>query len=242
MYEQWKEADIAGVLAELDGRLPASDERTTAVPVIDVEALSMLAAAVAGGGALPCDVEGVPLAAAPDLVVLYSCRIAGELEPEAVRALHASGVTLVDSRPHSLAAAKELATDAVLGVGLPAGVRLPETIALGTAADGAEASGLVAQGWETATARGWTLLAVKIDKQRRDSGAGDFPTAFLYPVTALGRELADQQVGRVFDDITAAAGTGARLVMTHVAQHGGCDAPTGRRDVELRTYAFPVFT
>jgi hypothetical protein len=59
-------------------------------------------------------------------------------------------------------------------------------------------------------------------------------------VTAVGRQLVERQIERTFEHVTNAAGRASRLVVTHVDHLGGCDGALGHRDVELRTYAFPV--
>jgi hypothetical protein len=233
MYEQWADADIAGLNAELRRQLesgPGSDED---VVVIDAAALQAVAK-----GETPSLLAG-EWRGPPDLLLFYSCRIAPSVGPAVLSALEDAGVTLVDDLAHALAAGKELATPETLGDGLPSGVRLPETFVLGAADDGGDAVTVVRGAWRTAAERGWGLLAVKIDKQRRAAGAGDFPSAYLYPVTPLGLELVERQVERTFDVVTAAAGRSSRLVVTHVDHLGGCRDPLGRRDVELRSYAFP---
>ncbi len=235
MFRQWETADIAGLTAELRRQLEEADGHSPDIAVMDATGLE----AVARGQGVPSLFAGV-WKGTPDLVVLYSCRIAPAAEPAVLAALEAAGVTLIDSAVHGVAASKELATKEALGVGLPEGVRLPETYVLGAVDDGAGAAAAVERVWAAATGRGWGLLAVKIDKQRREGAAGDFPTAFLYPVTPLGRELAERQIERTFDGVTAASGRGSRLVVTHVDHLGGCGGAFGRRDIEIRTYAFPV--
>lgn len=235
MFRQWETADIAGLTAEFRRQLEEAGAPVADIAVIDAPGLATIAhrqgAPVLFAGAW----EGTP-----DLIVFYSCRIAPEADPDVLAALDEAGVTLVDSAVHGIAASKELATPEALGSGLPKGVRLPETLILGAADDGAGAVAAVERAWAAADSRGWALLAVKIDKQRREGATGDFPTAFLYPATPLGRELAQRQIERAFDGVTAASGRPARLVVTHVDHLGGCDGPLGRRDIEIRTYAFPV--
>ena len=235
MYRQWETADIAGLTAELSRQLAQSGAPAADIGVIDAAGLAAIAR---GSNAL--SLLAGSWAGTPDLIIFYSCRIAPEADPAVLAALESAGVTLVDSAAHGTAASKELATADALGSGLPDGVRLPETFVLGAADDGAGAAAAVTRAWASAAARGWGLLAVKIDKQRREGAAGDFPTAFLYPVTALGRELAERQIERTFDGVTAASGRPSRLVVTHVDHLGGCGGALGRRDIEIRTYAFPV--
>jgi hypothetical protein len=235
MFRQWETADIAGLTAELRRQIEEAGAPAADIAVIDAAGLVTIARRQGAPALFAGAWEGTP-----ELIVFYSCRIAPDADPAVLAALDEAGVTLVDSAVHGVAASKELTTPDALGSGLPKGVRLPETFILGAADDGAGAVAAVEQAWAAAAGRGWGLLAVKIDKQRREGAAGDFPTAFLYPVTALGRELAERQIERTFDGVTAASGQGSRLVVTHVDHLGGCDGPLGRRDIEIRTYAFPV--
>lgn len=235
MFRQWETADIAGLTAELRRQLGDACAPVADIAVIDAAGLVTIARRQGAPALFAGAWEGTP-----DLVVFYSCRIAPEADPAVLAALDEAGVTLVDSAVHGVAASKELTTPDALGSGLPRGVRLPETFILGAAEDGTGAVAAVEQAWAAAGRRGWGLLAVKIDKQRREGATGDFPTAFLYPVTPLGRELAQRQIERTFDGVTATSGRPVRLVVTHVDHLGGCDGPLGRRDIEIRTYAFPV--
>jgi len=235
MYRQWRTADIAGLIDEVGRQLLHAGRGKPSLAVIDARGLRSVAL-----GEKPSELYAGTWTGMPDLAVLYSCRVAPAMERSLLEALEQAGVTLVDGAVHGSAATKDLATVEVLGEGLPGGVRLPETLALGAVGDGAAAAAAVERAWNVATTRGWGLLAVKIDKQRREGGSGDFPTAHLYPVTAVGKVLAARQVERTFDGITAASGRAMRLVVTRVDHLGGCAGPCGRLDVEIRTYAFPV--
>ncbi len=235
MYRQWVDADIAGLNAELLHQFGRAGSAQEDIAVVDATELGALARPEGPQRLLAGTWRGTP-----DLVVFYSGRIGSQAEPAALMALRDAGVTLVDSARHGLAASKELVTPESLGGGLPDGVCLPETFVLGGAEDGAWAAA-VGQAWDAAAERGWRLLAVKLDKHRRSGAPGDYPSAYLYPVTPLGRELAERQVARAVDHVTTASPRASRLVVTHIDHLGGCGGPLGRRDIEMRTYAFPVF-
>ncbi len=235
MYRQWVDADIAGLNAELLHQLGRAGSAQEDIAVVDATELGALARPEGPRRLFAGTWRGTP-----DLVVFYSGRIGSQAEPAALAALRDAGVTLVDSARHGLAASKELVTPESLGGGLPDGVRLPETFLLGGAGDGAWAAAAVAQVWDAAAERGWRLLAVKLDKQRRSGAPGDYPSAYLYPVTPLGKELAERQVARAVDHVMIASPRASRLVVTRIDHLGGCGGPLGRRDIEMRTYAFPV--
>ena len=133
----------------------------------------------------------------------------------------------------------------MLGERLSAGVRVPETLVLDPAgAAGAacpQSAGEVVQlAWDLAEKRGWEVLAIKMGKVRRAQDAWDLPTAFVYPVTPVGRRLALRGLGRVWDQVKAAVGRPC-LTVTRVEAGGGYECATGeRRDIEVRTYALPV--
>lgn len=242
MYDTWGDDDVEGLCGELRRRLPAGEQ----VPVIDAETLRQLAARL--GAAWPSEPsDGVPVLGPaswvrlPELLVAYSFRVGLTLDSSADARLRAAGATLVDGRHHAVVAAKELADASVLGPALPAGVRLPESATLGAAHGASDAAALLGRAWTHAERRGWRVVAIKLDKHRKGSGGGDFPSAYLYPVTPLGRAIAERQFERVVARITETAGHACRLVAAQVATGGGYDCRDGaRRDVELRAYAFPV--
>ena len=74
-----------------------------------------------------------------------------------------------------------------------AGMRRPETLSAWSPAR-----------WERALASGWPALAFKIGKMRRANGAGDYPTAYVYPVTDVGRRVAVRSFGRAWRQLAEA--------------------------------------
>jgi hypothetical protein len=83
-------------------------------------------------------------------------------------------------------------------------------------------------------------LAFKIGKVRRACAAGDYPTAYVYPVTDVGRDVAERGLGRTWKQMTAAGAGPTKVVLSRVETRGGYPCPEGRHDIEVRTYAFPV--
>jgi hypothetical protein len=160
--------------------------------------------------------------------------------------LRGLGVTIVDERRHAFAAAKELCSAEVLGDPISERVRLPETLVLelseaaGTHATPGRAEELLTTGWERASSLGWPALAFKIGKVRRAGAAGDHPTAYVYPVTDVGRDVAARSLGRAWRQLTEDGASPTRVVMSRVETRGGYASPQGRHDIEVRTYAFPM--
>ena len=244
MFEQWGDGDLLALRAQLALRLSTPPVRPPedAVPVLTLEALE----AWAGGG------SEVPLTLAatwmgvPDLLLVFSCRVGELVQPATYAWLRGLGVTIVDERRHGFAAAKELSTAAVLGDPLCARVRLPETQLLAPgrviAGDGSarDAERLVAAAWERALALGWPALAFKIGKLRREGATGDYPTAYVYPVTDVGRHVAERGFGRAWRQLAGAGACPVNVALSRVETQGGYPGFARRYDVEVRTYAFPV--
>lgn len=239
MYSQWAAADLDGLRAQMGARLSAN---AGAVPVLTLAGLE--AFADAAPGAVP-DTLGAPWAGVPELLLVYSCRVGELVRPATYAWLRRLGVVIVDERHHGLAAAKELSTPEILGERLSAGVRMPETFVFDPMGAGGfpcpqSEEDIVELAWDLAEKRGWEVLAIKMGKVRRAQGAGDFPTAFIYPVTPLGQRLALRGLRRVWGQVEAAAGRPC-LTVTQVEAGGGYQCAPGKRyDIEVRTYALPV--
>ncbi len=82
---------------------------------------------------------------------------------------------------------------------------LDPTGEMGDPCDG-DAGEIVDAARERATRLGWDVPALKTGKVRRASGSGDYPTALMYPVTAVGRKLATRGPLRVIARVAAAGG------------------------------------
>ena len=95
-------------------------------------------------------------------------------------------------------------------------------------------------GWERALALGWPALAFKIGKLRREGAAGDYPTAYVYPVTDVGRHVAARSFGRAWRQLASAGACPVNVTLSRVETQGGYPCFDRRYDVEVRTYAFPV--
>jgi hypothetical protein len=244
MFEQWRESDLLGLRSQLGLRLvtAAGTPPEDAVPVLTLTALEDWAAM--GSGIPPT--LGAAWNGVPDLLLAYSCRVGELVRPATYAWLRSLGVIIVDERRHGFAAAKELCTAPVLGDQLSGRVRLPETLVLepggitGRDASPRDAERLVAAGWERALALGWPALAFKIGKLRREFGAGDHPTAFVYPVTDVGRHVALRSFGRAWRQLAEAGVCPSKVALSRVETRGGYSGPDGRFDLEVRTYAFPV--
>ena len=243
MFEQWRDSDLLGLRSQLGSRLGAAagTPPEDSVPVLTLEALEAWAAV--GSGTPPT--FGAAWKGVPDLLLVFSCRVGELVRPATYAWLRGLGVTIVDERRHGFAAAKELCTAPVLGDPLSARVRLPETLVLepGGIIGGdcrPDAERLVAAGWERALALGWQALAFKIGKIRRECGAGDYPTAYVYPVTDVGRHVAVRSFGRAWRQLAEAGACPTKVTLSRVETRGGYPGPAGRYDLEVRTYAFPV--
>lgn len=244
MFEQWRDSDLLGLRSRLGLRLPIGPGTppAEAVPVLTLDAIEAWADAASGTP----ETLGAPWRGVPDLMVAFSCRVGELVRPTTYAWLRGLGVTIVDERRHAFAAAKELCTASVLGDPLSARVRLPETLVLelsdvvGVPASPGHAERLVAAGWERASSLGWPALAFKIGKVRRAYAAGDYPTAYVYPVTDVGRDVAGRSLGRTWKQMTEAGVGPTKVVLSRVETRGGYPCPEGRHDIEVRTYAFPM--
>ncbi len=244
MFGQWGDSDLLSLRAQLALRLAAAPVTPPedAVPVLTLEALEAWADSGSGGPST--------LAAAwtglPDLLLVFSCRVGELVRPATYAWLRRLGVTIVDERRHGCAAAKELCTAPVLGDPLAARVRLPETLMLepgsviGRDGSARDAERLVVAAWERALSLGWPALAFKIGKLRREGAAGDYPTAYVYPVTDVGRHVAARSFGRAWRQLASAGACPVNLTLSRVETQGGYPGFDRRYDVEVRTYAFPV--
>ena len=243
MFDQWRDEDLLGLRSQLGLRLPIEPGTppAEAVPVLTLDALEAWADAASSTP----ETLGAPWRGVPDLLLAYSCRVGELVRPATYAWLRGLGVTLVDERRHAFAAAKELCSAAVLGDPISDRVRLPESLVLELSdAAGAHAApghveGLLTAGWERASSLGWPALAFKIGKVRRAGAAGDHPTAYVYPVTDVGRDVATRSLGRAWRQLTEAGAGPTTVVMSRVETRGGYQSPQGRHDIEVRTYAFP---
>jgi hypothetical protein len=244
MFDQWRDEDLLGLRSRLGLRLPLEPgiPPAEAVPVLTLDALEAWADTPSGAP----ETLGAPWSDVPDLLMAYSCRVGELVRPETYAWLRGLGVTIVDERRHAFAAAKELCSAEVLGDPISERVRLPETLVLelseaaGTHATPGRAEELLTTGWERASSLGWPALAFKIGKVRRAGAAGDHPTAYVYPVTDVGRDVAARSLGRAWRQLTEDGASPTRVVMSRVETRGGYASPQGRHDIEVRTYAFPM--
>jgi hypothetical protein len=252
MVDTWYEIDIAGLgraFAEAIDATPVgaggSSEscEPVAPPVLTLTGLEALAVHVDDPGFTPPIAAGGPWSGLPDLIVQYSFKVGRAIDPALWQRLIAAGVCIVDARHHALLAAKESATPRVIGRDLPPGVKVPELLPVGTVAEFAGHDGaLVDAVWEaTAAKQPWQVVTVKTEKLRRANAPGDYPTAFIFPRTPVGRRVAEKQLARILRQLSADGGDHLRFTVSEVVAHGGlvC-ADAALRDVEMRTYAFPV--
>ena len=244
MLDHWGDSDLLGLRSQLGLRLPIEPGTPPEemVPVLTLDAIEAWADAASGA---PATLEA-PWRGVPDLLLAYSCRVGELVRPATYAWLRGLGVTIVDERRHALAAAKELCTPSVLGDSLSPRVRLPETLVLelsgtsGVRASPGQADGLLTAGWDRASSLCWPALAFKIGKVRRAGAAGDHPTAYVYPVTDVGRDVAERSLGRTWRQLTKAGAGPTKVVLSRVETRGGYPSPEGRHDIEVRTYAFPM--
>jgi hypothetical protein len=244
MFEQWSDGDLLGLRSQLGLRLPIEPGTPPAevVPVLTLQAIETWADAASGTP----ETLGATWRGVPDLLVAFSCRVGELVRPTTYSWLRGLGVTVVDERRHAFAAAKELCTASVLGDPISAHVRLPETQVLevsdigGGHASSDHAEQLITAAWERASSLGWPALVLKIGKLRRACAAGDHPTAYVYPVTDVGRDVAQRSFRRAWKQITEDGAGPAKVVLSRVETRGGYLCPEGRYDIEVRTYAFPM--
>ena len=240
MYEQWAAAELDGLRALLSARVTGPRRE---FPVLTLAALEAWADDTSGA---PPATLAAPWSGVPELLFAYSCRVGELVRPSTYGKLRAAGAVIVDERRHALAAAKELGVSAVFGEDVERSVTVPDAFVLDPTGEmgdsfGGDAGEIVDAAWERAMRLGWDVLALKTGKVRRASGSGDYPTALIYPVTAVGRRLATRGLRRVLTQVAAAGSAQPRLVLTRVEAAGGYEtAPGERHDIEVRTYVLPV--
>ena len=248
MMGLWYDDDIAGLEAELHRGLWRRGVGCEGVPILSLAGLEALAVHLDRPDYVPPLLGGGPWSGLPELVVQYSFKVGRALSPRAADRLRAAGVRLIDDPRHSLLSAKELGTTAVIGDGLPVGVRVPEVRPLGTVASFEDdLDVLPGEVWRAADREGgpdahrWRVVAVKTEKLPRRDVPGDHPTAFIYPLTGPGRRVAERQLPKVVAQLAEAGGGDLRLTLSPVDVEGGFPADDGiRRDIEVRSYVFPT--
>lgn len=239
MFELWYEADLRGLVGRLRAAAAARGRVLADVPVVTMAGLYEYAAALDDAAAACLPLNGAPWPGRPDLVVAYSWGTT-HADRAAYARLAAAGVLAVDGPQHSFLAAKELAVGELLLPRHVEGVVVPPTHELGTVDELLAGGDVCAEAWRLAEAHGWEALAMKMQKLRRPGGKGDFASAFIYPATPVGRLVAGR-LAAVFAEVSAAGGGSLLLTASPVRTGGGLvDADGLRRDVEIRTYAFPV--
>ena len=149
----------------------------------------------------------------------------------------------MDPSHHALFAVKEMAGREVLGTALPRGVVVPDVRPVGTVAHFPDGEGLVDAVWRGASGPPrWDMVTVKTEKLPRANAPGDYPTAYIFPVTPVGRRVAERQLPKVVRQLAEAGGGHLRLTLGEVQVEGGFHCgDLLRRDVEIRTYAHPVW-
>jgi hypothetical protein len=238
MFELWHEADLAGLTDRLREFAEVNGYPVPQVPVITMAALKEYADTL-DDALMASQVLNDAEWRRPDLIVAYSWGTT-----HADRAVYArlrdAGIVMIDDGHHSFVAAKEFAVDQLFCRVSPEGLSFPPTVTIGTVdglLEGGDASAAV---WEVAEEAGWGAVAVKTQKVRRTGGRGDLPSAMIYPVTAVGRQVAGR-LHRLYQEVAEAGGGRLLVTASRVELGGGLVAADGtHRDVELRTYAFPV--
>ncbi|MEE4274592.1 MAG: hypothetical protein V2J16_01800 [Thermoleophilia bacterium] len=238
MFDQWYADDLAGLIGQLREHAAENGHPVPEVPVITMAALKEYAESCDDtllGSEVLNDVGWTR----PDLIVAYSWGTT-HAEREVYGRLHDAGIVTVDQGHHSFLAAKEFAVDRLLRDVMPDGLTFPPTVTLGSVEELLATGDVCAPIWAVAERAGWDAVAVKTQKVRRPGGRGDLPSAMIYPVTPVGREVAGR-LGRLLTQVKASGG-GRLLVTASRVELGGGLATDGvsRRDVELRTYAYPI--
>jgi hypothetical protein len=250
MHRLWYDDDVAGFIAALRAEASSRGVPSTSMPILTLAGVKALAAGrisafeqeVAAGEA-PLLVGPEPWTGVPDLVVQYSFKVGRGLSPAESARLAAGGITLVDPGHHALFAVKEMAGREVLGTALPPGVVVPDVRPVGTVAHFPDGEGLVDAVWRGASGPPrWDMVTVKTEKLPRENAPGDYPTAYIFPVTQVGRRVAERQLPKVVRQLAEAGGGHLRLTLGEVQVEGGFHcSDLLRRDVEIRTYAHPVY-
>jgi hypothetical protein len=239
MFETWRSDDIAGLLVELGAAAKARGAQLEPPPVLTMASLVDYARHVDEPGWSPPVLGDEPWRGTPDVVVFYTGRIGQVADAAAFESLRRAGIALVDERHHALLATKAMADPRFMPPGLLSDVAAPEVVDVGCVGEcTADVAGPLDVTWSWASGR-HEALAIKIEKARRGAGPGDHATAFIYPVTEVGRRVAERQLvratGRLCDD-----GWGdLSMNASPVDLSGGLVCDDRRYDVEMRTYVFP---
>ena len=250
MHDLWYDDDVAGFIAALRAEASSRGVPSSSIPILTLAGMRALAAGqvsafeqTVAAGETPLLVGPEPWAGVPDLVVQYSFKVGRGLSPAESTQLTDAGITLVDPSHHALFAVKEMAGREVLGAALPPGVVVPEVRPIGTVAHFPDGEGLVDAVWREASgAPRWEIVAVKTEKLPRENAPGDYPTAYIFPVTPVGRRVADRQLPKIVRQLALAGGGHLRLTLGEVQADGGFPcSDLLRRDVEIRTYAHPEY-
>lgn len=239
MFDLWCEADIEGLIGRLHAVAAARGGELARVPVITLAEMYDYAATRDDDPGRRRVLNDVAWPGRLDLVVAYSWGTT-RADRAAYARLNEAGVMTIDGAQHSLLAAKELAIAELAPADELPGVVFPPTEQLGSVSE-VLATGDVCEGaWRAACENAWPAVAIKMQKLRRKHGKGDFQSAYIYPATDVGRVIAGR-LASVFREVEAAGGGDLLLTVSRVDLGGGLDDRDGlRRDVELRTYAFPV--